>query len=770
MDRFECVKLLGQGAFGAVNLVVDRRDGRRYACKVMSNRTYDTWDECLKLREVRALRRLGSAHRHIVSLRQVIRDNKKLYLVFEYHPSTLHRRIRELAARGAHERFPLLKIAQWSCQLLSAMAYMHRHGFFHRDVKPENLLLDASDEIQVCDFGLARDVRSRPPYTDYVSTRWYRAPELVLRSDVYSSPVDVWACACVIGEALTLAPLFPAGDKLEHLLLISSQVDPITHRSWPQGYTLALKQRLQLPKAAARKPLAATLLARFQAGTAPGRIDEHELTLAKDCVALLCDMMRLDPNQRLSAKECLAHPFLKPAYAGEDAMLHAPQKDRGCHNLDELEAAAQRVGDLEGEDECHQQPQPPQPQHQQPQHQSLPHQQQLQLQQEQLEQPTDTHTSKPKGARDKDSALRILTKEVDDLAEELAHIGNTSPPSSTQDQPEPLESKVPAWSTEARATQGSSTKRTPTSENKRTKGIESKFGEQGRGSGGSSSADSRASQSTKTSPSKSRSLITRTSSMERKVISQYLSTLEDDEEEDELGGSAADRGKPGQHHGDAGAEDGKEQQEEEDFDTARLVGQRRINSLRPPALSHARRAASKQDASKAKPVDEVIVMEELEPGALLDDDEVRSPLRAASENALGPRCPPGKAATATAAVAAAAKSPSSTAQENVEVLSIASAEEQDEAQHQHLNDHHQQTQHQQIHSPWTGSMIRSPVKSPAKSPPMSPLSSPYRQHELVLCHVCRGEAAQELEAMRNRLAAQEAIIRRLESELGSLRK
>lgn len=253
--------------------------------------------------------------------------------------------------------------------------------------------------------------------------------------------------------------------------------------------------------------------------------------------------------------------------------------------------------------------------------------------------------------------------------------------------------------------------------------------------------------------------------MERKVISQYLSTLADDEDEDEdeQDGNGAERSMAGQRPGDGGAEDSEEQQENDDFDNARLVGQRRINSLRPPALSPARRAASKQDANKAKAKQTdggVIVMEELEPGALLDDDEVRSPLRAASDNALGARRPPGKAAAA----AAAAKSPSSTAQEDVEVLSIASAEEQDETQHQH-----QQTHQQHMHSPW-GSMIRSPVKSPAKSPPMSPLSSPHRQHEIVLCHVCRGEAAHELEAMRNRLAAQEAIIRRLESELDSLRK
>ena len=70
---------------------------------------------------------------------------------------------------------------------------MHKHGYFHRDMKPENLLVNGPDHVKIADFGLAREIRSRPPYTDYVSTRWYRAPEVLLRSTTYSAPIDIWA-------------------------------------------------------------------------------------------------------------------------------------------------------------------------------------------------------------------------------------------------------------------------------------------------------------------------------------------------------------------------------------------------------------------------------------------------------------------------------------------------------------------------------------------------------------------------------------------------
>lgn len=91
---------------------------------------------------------------------------------------------------------------------------MHKHGFFHRDLKPENIL-HQSGVVKIIDFGLAREIRSRPPYTDYVSTRWYRAPELLLRSTIYNSPVDIFAVGCIMAELYNLAPIFSGSNELD---------------------------------------------------------------------------------------------------------------------------------------------------------------------------------------------------------------------------------------------------------------------------------------------------------------------------------------------------------------------------------------------------------------------------------------------------------------------------------------------------------------------------------------------------------------------------
>ena len=99
--------------------------------------------------------------------------------------------------------------------MASSLAYIHKNGFFHRDLKPENMLISQSGVVKLIDFGLAREIRSRPPYTDYISTRWYRAPELLVRSTNYNSPVDIFALGCIIAELFLGKPLFSGASDLD---------------------------------------------------------------------------------------------------------------------------------------------------------------------------------------------------------------------------------------------------------------------------------------------------------------------------------------------------------------------------------------------------------------------------------------------------------------------------------------------------------------------------------------------------------------------------
>ena len=124
---------------------------------------------------------------------------------------------------------------------------MHKHGFFHRDIKPENMLVKG-DLIKLADFGLAREIRSKPPFTDYVSTRWYRAPEVLLRSTNYNSPIDQWACGCMLVELYTMRPLFPGSSEADEIYKVCAILGTPTMRVWPEGIRLASQMQFRFPQ------------------------------------------------------------------------------------------------------------------------------------------------------------------------------------------------------------------------------------------------------------------------------------------------------------------------------------------------------------------------------------------------------------------------------------------------------------------------------------------------------------------------------------------
>jgi serine/threonine protein kinase len=99
--------------------------------------------------------------------------------------------------------------------MASGLDFMHKAGYFHRDMKPENVLLNNKNVVKLADFGLVREIRSMPPYTDYVSTRWYRAPEILLKFSNYNSPVDIFALGCIMAELYLLSPLFAGSSEID---------------------------------------------------------------------------------------------------------------------------------------------------------------------------------------------------------------------------------------------------------------------------------------------------------------------------------------------------------------------------------------------------------------------------------------------------------------------------------------------------------------------------------------------------------------------------
>lgn len=233
------------------------------------------------------------SHANVVKLKEVIRENDVLYFVFEYMQENLYQMIKD---RETH--FPELTIKQVLLQVMSGLAFMHRHGFFHRDLKPENILCSGPDIIKIADFGLAREIRSRPPYTDYVSTRWYRAPEVLLHSTRYNSAIDMWAVGCIMAELYTFRPLFPGSSEVDQLFKVCSVLGTPEKNDWPEGYRLASVIQFQFPDC----PRVAldTLITRS----------------SEQGIELMSDMLQWDPDKRPTAQQSLRHPFFQSVTKG----------------------------------------------------------------------------------------------------------------------------------------------------------------------------------------------------------------------------------------------------------------------------------------------------------------------------------------------------------------------------------------------------------------------------------------------------------------------
>lgn len=123
-------------------------------------------------------------------------------------------------------------------QAISAVSYVHKNGFMHRDVKPENFLINDDGRLKLADFGLAKSVKERANLTEYVSTRWYRAPEVVLKSKAYTLLIDVFALGCIMAEMYIGRPLFPGRTEADQIMTIVGVLGTPQQSEWPEGYRL----------------------------------------------------------------------------------------------------------------------------------------------------------------------------------------------------------------------------------------------------------------------------------------------------------------------------------------------------------------------------------------------------------------------------------------------------------------------------------------------------------------------------------------------------
>ncbi|XP_043082573.1 serine/threonine-protein kinase MAK isoform X1 [Puntigrus tetrazona] len=286
MNRYTTLKQLGDGTYGSVLMGKSNESGELVAIKRMKRKFY-SWEECMNLREVKSLKKLN--HANVVKLKEVIRENDHLYFVFEYMKENLY----QLMKDRENKMFTENEIRNIMFQVLSGLAFVHKHGFFHRDMKPENLLCMGPELVKIADFGLAREIRSRPPYTDYVSTRWYRAPEVLLRSPVYSSPIDIWAVGCIMAELYTLRPLFPGNSEVDEIFKICQVLGTVKKSDWPEGYQLASAMNFRFPQCV------------------PTPLKTLIPNATNEALDLMRDLLHWDPKKRPSAAKALRYPYFQ---------------------------------------------------------------------------------------------------------------------------------------------------------------------------------------------------------------------------------------------------------------------------------------------------------------------------------------------------------------------------------------------------------------------------------------------------------------------------
>jgi serine/threonine protein kinase len=241
------------------------------------------------LREVALLKAL--VHPNVVQLLDVFTERKRMVLIFEFVDCDLKKFMR---THGGILSADIVR--KLSMQLCRGIEFCHSHCILHRDLKPQNLLIDTNHQLKLADFGLARGFNLAKKYTHEVVTVWYRAPELLLGSGLYSAPIDLWSVGCIVAELATGSPLFSGDSEIDTIFRIFKLLGTPTEDRWP-GHGNLPNFKVEWP----RWPV--------QSWAAPHRRASD--LLGKAGVELVESLLLYDPKRRLSARHAVRHPFFE---------------------------------------------------------------------------------------------------------------------------------------------------------------------------------------------------------------------------------------------------------------------------------------------------------------------------------------------------------------------------------------------------------------------------------------------------------------------------
>lgn len=292
MENYKRTEILGQGAYGKVYKGQDLRTGQIVALKKALASSEEEGIPPTSLREISILKSISECE-FIVKLLDVVNTKTKsgkgiLYIVFQYLDFDLKAFMISKNGKGVGLDNKISK--EFCFQLLIGINYCHQKGIMHRDLKPQNLLIDSGKKLKIADFGLSRNF-SIPigKFTHEVVTLWYRSPEILLGAKCYSTPIDLWSIGCILAEMLTGLPFFCGESEFEQLLAIFRIMGTPNTKNWPS--ISDFKDWHDFPK------------------WMPQRLNLIFPNLDLEAISLLKSFLRLDPMKRITATKALELPF-----------------------------------------------------------------------------------------------------------------------------------------------------------------------------------------------------------------------------------------------------------------------------------------------------------------------------------------------------------------------------------------------------------------------------------------------------------------------------
>lgn len=325
--KYEVVQKLGKGAYGIVWRAQDKKTRETVALKKIFDAFQNATDAQRTYREIMFLERMNG-HEHIISLRSCLRadNDRDIYLIFDYMETDLHAAIRANILQDIHKQYIM-----W--QSLKALKYMHSAELLHRDMKPSNLLLNSDCLMKVADFGLARSLRDQTleseadtVLTDYVATRWYRAPEILLGSTRYSFAVDMWSMGCILAEMLQGKPIFPGSSTINQIEKIVELTGMPSENEIKAISPFALSMMQSVNGRSAQSLITPSGAPPSKRDMGNGRGGTEASWRSKlpnatdDAIDMLQKLLNFLPDVRMSAIEALDHPYV--------AQFHDPSAER----------------------------------------------------------------------------------------------------------------------------------------------------------------------------------------------------------------------------------------------------------------------------------------------------------------------------------------------------------------------------------------------------------------------------------------------------------